>query len=262
MDQKVVIITGASRGLGEAIARWVSRANAAVTLVARSNRELTETVEKLPSKTAGVLAIAADVADNDACIRVVNQTVARFGRLDTLINNAGVLAPLGFTHQTGPADWQYNLAVNLLGPVQLTRIALIHLRENRGRIINVSSGAAETAIEGAGAYCAAKAALNHFSRVLAAEEPDITTIAVRPGVIDTQMQTTLRNQTPEKMPKKWIEYYYQLKADGKLEPPDIPGRAIAWLALKGPKQLSGRFVSYDDPEIVDPAVSFFNSVHL
>ncbi len=169
MNEKVVIVTGASRGLGNAVAQWLSKVGATVALVARSKKALKETAGRLSSKTANVLTISADVADNDDCTRVISQTIKRFGRLDALVNNAGVLAPLGFTLQTDPADWQYNLAVNLLGPAQLSRVAAIHLRESKGKIINVSSGAAETAIEGAGAYCAAKAALNHFSRVLAAQ---------------------------------------------------------------------------------------------
>jgi len=99
----------------------------------------------------------------------------------------------------------------------------------------------------------AKAGLNHFTRVLAAEEKEITAIAVRPGVVDTPMQAFLRKKGPLAMPPETAAYYQSLKVEGRLEPPWIPARSIVWLATQAPPSFSGRFVNYDDADIMQPA---------
>lgn len=256
-DAKVIVITGASRGIGLAVARWLKKTDAAVILVARSKKTLEDAAGQIDQGDDRTLAIAADVADPEACAQIVNQTIARFGRIDGLVNNAGIVAPLGVLATADPTAWHYNLEVNVMGPFYLVRAALGALRKRGGRVINVSSGASEIAIEGNSAYCVAKAALNHFTRVLAAEEPQVTALAIRPGVVDTHMQTILRQEAPQVMPAKWGDYYQDLKRQGKLESPEIPGRSIAWLALAAPHALSGQYVSYDDPNIAKPAAQFF-----
>ena len=251
MDQRqVVVVSGASQGLGAAVARCLAAPETAVCLVARSTTGL-KTVEADIRRNGGeALAVLADVADSDACREVIEKTVARWGRLDALVNNAGIIGPLAPTVDTDPAAWRQTLAVNLMGPYYLARLSLPWLRRSGGRIVNVSSGAATTALPAAGAYCVSKAALNHFTRILAAEEPGVTAVAVRPGVVDTPMQTTLRETAPGVMPRDLANYYQNLKADGRLEPPEVPGRSIAWLALHAPRSWSGRFLNYDDQEIV------------
>ena len=256
-NSRVIIITGASKGLGAAVSRWLGSVGATVSLVARSKQELDIVADEIKQSGGEPLAINADVSDPEACDRIVVKTVDRFGRLDAVVNNAGILAPLNYISVVDPTAWRYNLEVNVMAPFYLARAALGELRKRAGRIVNVSSGAANTAIEAASAYCAAKAALNHFTRVLAAEEPEITAVAVRPGVVDTRMQKILREEGRQVMPAKWTDYYRNLKAEGKLEPPEVPGRVIAWLALNAPNDLTGQFLSYDDPGIAKPSVDFF-----
>lgn len=182
----------------------------------------------------------------------MKKSLDRWGRLDALVNNAGILGPLAHTVDSDPSAWFNTLEVNVMGPYLMARSALPWLRKRAGRIINVSSGAATTALAGAGAYCVSKAALNHFTQVLSVEEPDVTSVAVRPGVVDTPMQTTLRETAPSVMPRELANYYQDLKASGNLEPPEVPGRSIAWLALHAPADWSGRFLNYDDPDILPP----------
>ncbi|MGD9237614.1 MAG: SDR family NAD(P)-dependent oxidoreductase, partial [Desulfobacterales bacterium] len=189
----------------------------------------------------------------------VARTLERFGRLDAVVNNAGMVEPLAPVSGSDVDRWQYNIGVNLLGPFYLIRAAIAELRRQSGRIVNVSSGAATTPIENASAYCAAKAALNHFSRVLAAEEPRVTVVAVRPGVVDTQMQDTIRQKGAGVMSAEQLAYYQNLKVRGQLEKPEVPGRAIAWLALQAPVEFSGQFLNYDDPPISQPALAFFGA---
>ncbi|MBC2733455.1 MAG: SDR family NAD(P)-dependent oxidoreductase [Desulfobacteraceae bacterium] len=249
-DRPVVLVTGASRGIGAAAARRLLARGCQVTIVARSRKG----IASFAAETAGtqrLLPLSGDVAREPDCCQLVADTVARFGRLDALINNAGILGPVARLADADPGEWQYNLAVNLIGPFYLARAAIPHLRSTHGRIVNVSSGAAVKAIEGWSAYCVAKAGVTHLTRLLAAEEPDITTVALRPGVVDTAMQTMIRAEGPDVMTPAKTAHFRQLKEENKLLDPAIPAGKIAWLALDAPPALSGMFLDYDDPRIGD-----------
>lgn len=256
-NSPVIIVTGASRGLGAAVAGWLAKAGASLALVARSEGDLNRIAEDLGNPDGRPLICRADISDYDACRRAVENTLERFGRIDSLVNNAGIVQPIAPISDSDPVDWRYNLEVNLMGPFNLIRAAISHLRMRNGRIVNVSSGAANLALENVSAYCTGKAALNHFTRVLAAEESALTALTVRPGVVDTAMQTYIRREGPTAMPAEQVAYYQQLKDHGQLEPPEIPARSIAWLALHAPRQFSGQFFDYDDPRISSKALEIF-----
>jgi NAD(P)-dependent dehydrogenase (short-subunit alcohol dehydrogenase family) len=252
-NKPVVLVTGASRGLGAAVARWMGKLGAATGLVGRTKDDLAAVAREVEALGGNALVLAADIGTAEACQGIVAATVKHFGRLDALINNAGVVEPLAPVAQVDPRHWIDSFGVNLFAPFIISQAAMPALRDSRGRIINVSSGAANTAIQAASAYCAAKAALNQFTRVLAAEETAVTILAVRPGVVDTGMQTVLRRKGPSQMPPEQSDYYRRLHATGALEPPVVPARAIAWLALHAPRNWSGGFLSYDDPAVSRPA---------
>ncbi len=251
------MVTGASRGLGAAVAGWLGKAGAAVTLMARSEEELKEVAGMVRRLGGEPLVCRADVSEYGACRKAVDMTLAHFGRIDAIVNNAGIVQPISAISRTDPADWRYNIEVNMIGPFNLIRAAVAALSRQNGRIVNVSSGAANLALESISAYCTAKAALNHFTRVLAVEEPELTALAVRPGVVDTEMQTFFRKEAPRAMPSDQAAYYRQLKDRGELVPPAVPARCIAWLALYAPREFSGRFLDYDDPLIHEPALAVF-----
>ena len=255
-ERPVVIVTGASKGIGAATARWLA-SHADVVMVARSREKLEALANVIEGHGGSARVVPADLAASDAGSRVVEHTVAHFGRLDSLVNNAGTIEPIAAVASGSPAAWRDNLALNLFAPVELCRSAIPHLRQQRGRIVNVSSGAAILPIHSASAYCAAKAALNHFTRVLAEEEPSITAMCLRPGVVDTDMQGVIRTLGPGVMPAHQSDYYQELKQSGKLEPPEIPGRVVAWLALQAPRKYSGEFLRYDNNEISAAAMEFF-----
>lgn len=246
----VVIVTGASRGLGAAVAVSLNRLGVSLTLIARSRETLERTASSVDANRGRVLAISGDVADSSFCEDAVKKTLSRYGRIDALINNAGVVAPLQPVEKSDVDVWKYCIEVNLLGAYYMIRFALPALNRVGGRVVNVSSGAAKRSIFAASAYCTAKAGLTHFTSVLAEENPRITAVSVRPGVVDTAMQETLRREGPAVMPPDQADFYLALKKKGELEPPEVPGRAIAWLALHAPPSWSGRFMNYDDPEIV------------
>ncbi len=127
-NSPVVIVTGASRGLGASVAGWLAKAGAGVTLVARSQGDLNRVAEDLGHPDGKPLVYPADVSDYDACLRAVEITLERFGRIDSLVNNAGIVQPIAPISDCDPADWRYNLEVNLIGPFNLIRAAIPHLR--------------------------------------------------------------------------------------------------------------------------------------
>ena len=244
-----VLIAGASRGLGAAAARAAARLGANVTLMARSADDLEQVAGEIRDAGGQALIVVGDVSLPDDCRRAVDETVARFGGLDGLVNNAGVLGPIGPLAGADREGYERNWAINVLGPVLMSREAIPHLRPNAGRILNVSSGAAIHAIEGWGAYCLAKGALNQLTRVIAAEEPNITAISFRPGVVDTEMQATIRREgsggMPEEVYRRFVGYHRQ----GELLPPRLPGCVLAALVLHAPAEWSGSFLSWDEEEV-------------
>lgn len=256
MDRRApaVIVTGASRGIGAAAARWLGKIGARVVLVSRSAERMEEVKSEVKRLGGAALSVTGDVADPEVSTRTIEETVRAFGRVDAVINNAGMVEPLAMVAVADPLEWRRCVEVNLMGPFFMARAALPELRRTQGRIVNVSSGAATHSILAASAYCAAKAGLNHFTRVLAEEEPSIVAVAVRPGVVDTAMQVVLREKGPESMPGDHAAYYVNLKRDGRLEPPHQPARSIVWLALHAPPSWSGAFLSFDDPPLLEEAV--------
>lgn len=187
----VALITGASRGLGLEIARLFAARGFDLILTARGPEALSD-VERELSASTGVLALAGDVADSEHTLSLIEQGIARFGRIDVLINNASELGPSPLPAlENYPIDvLQTVFAVNVLAPVHLTQLVLPDMRRHgHGTIINVTSDAGVEAYPTWGGYGASKAALEHLSRVMAAEldGSGIRVYVVDPGDMDTAM---------------------------------------------------------------------------
>jgi NAD(P)-dependent dehydrogenase (short-subunit alcohol dehydrogenase family) len=251
-----VIVTGASRGLGEAVGKSAANLGARVVLNARSILDLERVAREIHDRGGKALAVPGDVGKEADCHQIVETTIAKYGRIDALVNNAAIVEPIAPIAEANAEDWERSWSVNVLGPVLLTRLALPYLRENHGRVINVSSGAAEHAIAGSGGYCISKAALNHFNRVLAVEEEAITALAVRPGVVDTPMQTAIRVKGGAGMPADVYDRFVRFYEDGELLSPEIPGRTLAILALYAPADWSGDFLSWDEERVQELVLRF------
>jgi len=245
----VIIITGASRGLGAAAARMGAHLGARVVLAARSLDRLEEQAAAIQAAGGTALAVQADLTREADCHAVISRSLTHFGRIDALVNNSGTLDPVGRVAEANPEAWRENWALNLLAPVLLVKLAMPSLRERAGRIINVSSGAADNAIGGWGAYSSAKAALNHLTRVLAVEEPEITAIALRPGLVDTEMQARIRAHGQGHMTQRNYEWLARLHKQGRLLPPETPGKAVACLAYEALHSWSGEMMQWDDARI-------------
>jgi len=166
-SDKVVIITGASTGIGRAAAFAFHQAGAQVVLAARSAGLLAEFAQTLGGPERAI-AIPTDVSDSDQCERLIAETVAHFDHIDVLVNNAGMIVSGKFEYlQTGDMEQQF--AVNFFGAVSCTRAAVPYLKASRGVIINISSVAGLIGAPTTSAYSASKAAMNAWSRALWAE---------------------------------------------------------------------------------------------
>lgn len=185
---KVAIVTGAANGIGLAVAELFAQCGAHVALF-----DMSPAVSELPAGLAGGasrhLAIALDVTDSAAIDLAVKQVVAHFGKIDILINNAGV-ALLDPAATLSESDWDKTMAVNLKAPFMLAQAAGRHMiRQHYGRIVNLASQASVIALERHVAYCASKAALIGMTKVLAVEwaPHGVTVNAVSPTVVETEL---------------------------------------------------------------------------
>lgn len=247
--ERVVIVTGASRGIGAATARSLGAFGAGVTVVARGTGALERVAAQVAHAGGDPVVVAVDVTEPTAARTIVDATLERWGRIDGVVNNAATVEPMQRAHALDTAAWQATFLLNAAAPAALTGAALPALRATAGRVVNLSSTAAALAIAGLGPYCASKAALAHLTRVLAIEEPGVTAVNVQPGPVDTEMHVSLRADPNRSLEAKRHALYERLLADGELRTADVPGRAIAWLALFAPASWTGLEVQHDDARI-------------
>jgi NAD(P)-dependent dehydrogenase (short-subunit alcohol dehydrogenase family) len=192
MKNQSVLITGASAGLGCALAFSLARRGAKVALVARGEEALAAVVRGIRAEGGTALALPFDVADKAAVHRIVGQAAAAHGAIDLLINNASTLGAVPLRHlaDTDCEDLSHAFAVNLIAPFRLTKAVVGHMvLAGRGTIVNISSDAATEAYAGWGAYAASKAALDQLTRVWAAElaGSGVRLVSADPGEMDTAM---------------------------------------------------------------------------
>ncbi len=187
-----VIVTGASRGLGRALAEVLAARGARVVLVARDEEKLEEVIAAIRARGHTAHAFGADVGERDAAARIAGAAAAMAGPIDIVVHNASTLGPvpLASLADTASADFERALAVNLVGPFRLTRALLgPMIQRGRGLIVHISSDAALEAYPSWGAYGASKAALDHLSRTWAAElaGTGVRALSIDPGEMDTLM---------------------------------------------------------------------------
>ena len=193
LDGEIALVTGAGRGIGAATAAALAQAGARVVVSARRLDEAQAVADRLPAGRA--IALACDVADPQAVRDLVRIAAARMGPVTIVVNNAGILQPIGRLHETDPQAWAANLQTNLAGAAAVAAAALPGmLAAGRGRIINLSSGAAHRPMEGWSAYCAAKAGLAMLTRSLHLEyaQNGILAFGLAPGLVDTRMHDGIR----------------------------------------------------------------------
>ena len=239
---KTSLITGARAGLGAAIACALAEDGSAVALGVRNKGDSEETASKISGAGGHAREIVLDVAENDAPDRAAAECESVFGRLDILVNNAATINPIGAISDISPADFARNLHINVVGAFALIRATWPLLKKSRGRIVNILSGASRTALFGWPAYCASKSALLMLTQSadLEGKPEGIRCFGFAPGLVDTAMQETIR--------RSGVNDVSQLPRSA-LSPPDIPARAVAWLASGEADDFAGQYADVRDSNL-------------
>lgn len=237
---KTAIVTGASRGIGQATALELAQRGVNLVLVARTSQALEETYSQVEALGARVWARKCDVSSYTEVEGLVQGALERFSRLDMLINNAASIHPIARLEIADPETWAHLIGVNLIGAFNTCRAVLPHfLEHDAGVIVNLSSGAAHQALEGWSAYCASKAGLAMLTKSLALEVAGqgVRVYGFGPGVVDTEMQSHIR--------ASGINPISQLPRETLADPRD-PARVIAWLCSSEAADLAGQELSIRD----------------
>lgn len=251
LEGKVALVTGSGRGLGKATAFALAEQGARVVAMARSIAEVEETTRYI-REHYGVgrsMAIRADVTREDDVVAAFEQVRKRWGGVDILVNNAGDTGATLPIAQLSLAEWQRIMDVNLTGVFLCSREAMRDMSRRRwGRIITISSGSVAAAVPSMAPYSVSKAAVEHFTRVLAAEgaSQGIVAIALRPGLVDTRMQEDLRTRPDDAITPALRAMFTTYQRRGMLVPPERPARLIAYLCSSRAIDFNGRVLDADE----------------
>ena len=214
LNGKVALVTGASSGIGEATARALAADGAHVAIAARRNDRLAALRDELESAGAQVLTLELDVTDEAAVRAAVQSTVDRFGALDIVVNNAGVML-LGPVENADTTDWTRMINTNVLGLMYLTHAALPHLLASQGTVVQISSVAGRVARSGSAVYNASKHAVNAFSEGLRQEVTGrgVRVVLIEPGMVATELREHITHAESKAGANKRAETMRQLQSE-------------------------------------------------
>lgn len=237
---KAVMVTGASRGIGAAAARAFAAEGAKVALLARSERDIAELAGEIGPDAIAVPCNVARYLEVEAAVGACLQA---FGRLDVLVNNAGVIEPISPMAEADPDAWAQAVAINLNGVFHGMRAAMpVMMEAGGGTILTVSSGAAHNPLEGWSHYCASKAGAAMLTRCADTEgrARGIRAMGLSPGTVATEMQREIKASGINPVSTlDWSEHI----------PPEWPARALVWMCGAEADPWIGEEISLRDPEI-------------
>ena len=233
LNGKTAIVTGASRGIGAETARELARHGVSVLLAARSAGEIDKVAKEIAEAGGNAAAVPCDVSRYQDVAAAVETCGERFGSVDILVNNAGVIDPISRIAESDPEQWARVVDINLKGVYNGIRAVLPTMEaQGSGVIVNISSGAAVSALEGWSHYCATKAAVLSLTRCTDKEVRDkgIRVVGLSPGTVATDMQRSIK--------ASGINPVSALDWEDHIEP-DWPARAIAYLCTEAAADLAG-----------------------
>ncbi|WP_299475982.1 SDR family oxidoreductase [uncultured Roseibium sp.] len=243
LSGQVALITGASRGIGEAAARSLAKYGAKVVLAARSGTDVERIAADINGNGGQAIAVTCDVAKYEDVEKTIQACLDKFGTIDILVNNAGIIEPISRIEVSDPEAWSSVIDVNVKGVYFGLRAAVPHmLQKGSGTIINISSGAATGALEGWSHYCSSKAAALSLTRCGEKEFGDkgIRVIGLSPGTVATQMQVDIK--------ASGINPVSQLDPSVHI-PAEWVGEAICWLSTDAGDTYRGIDCSLRDEDV-------------
>lgn len=240
LSDDVAVVTGAGRGIGEGIAHTLAAAGAAVVCAARRTEEIERVAADIRKAGGRAIAVTTDVTEQAAVEALAEAAVSEFGSLDIWVNNAGgspIQSPLV---KLPREEWDATLALNLTAVWLCTTIAARHMKEN-GRVINISSRAAEMTVPGSGHYGAAKAAVNSLTKGFAQElGPRIRVNGIMPGAVPTEIMMKALRLEEKDLPG--LEKALRTPS-GRLGTPEDLGAAALYLASPAASWVTGQNIS-------------------
>ena len=249
LKSKSVLITGGGRGIGETMAYALAKEGANISLAARTSSELEKVQKKLQEFDVKTLAQSCDVSKKIEVEKWVNKTLLEFGRVDVLINNAGIYGPIGLLTDNNLEHWIQTIEINLLGTVICMKVVLpLMMKQKSGVIINMSGGGAVSPFPRFSAYGTSKAAVVRLTETIAEEvkEYNIRINAVSPGAVNTKFLDQVL-QAGDAAGKGFLEKSMKQKETGGT-PPEVAGELAVFLASDESKELTGKVISavWDD----------------
>ena len=240
LEGQTYIVTGASKGIGRAICLQLAKAGAIVGLLARESEALNQTTQDVQSISPNSFAVACDLANPEMIALAANTLLANITQLDGLVHNAGDILPIQPLFKADPSQWSRSMMVNLVGVQHLTQALHPALKgAHRARVTTISSGAALRPLASWSAYCTAKAGLDMWTRCLAEEgaSENISAVSVAPGIVDTDMQRTIRSSTAGDFPL--LDNFVGYHENGQLTQPGDVAEALFGLITAHTLEQSG-----------------------
>ena len=245
MQGTVAVITGSGRGIGEAVALAFAGNGAAVVLAARTASELAQVEAKVRAAGGAAVAVPTDVSSPADVSRLAQRAVDAYGRVDVLVNAAGILGPVGPLWEADPEAWKRAVEVNLYGTFLCCRAVAPHMMQRRrGKIVNFSGGGAASPLPRMAAYGASKAAVVRLTETLAEElKPyDIAVNAIAAGLVDTRLLDPVL--AAEERGGDQFARVRRLRDTGEGGvPAELPAALALWLASDASHGLTGKLIS-------------------
>ena len=241
MAQGPYIVTGASKGIGRAIAQEIAKHGYPVIALARASKELEQIATELSLLHPKSMALACDLSNPKNIASAATQIYNLFPWIAGLVHNAGTIEPVQPLNQVSISLWSESIQVNLIGVQDLTQRLMKHMGGTlQTRITTISSGASLNPVESWSAYCVAKAGLDMWARCIALEGValNISAISIAPGIVDTDMQLTIRSVQPELFPRH--SDFVSLHTSGQLAQSEDVALQLCPLILNHSMEQSGQ----------------------